>query len=224
MILIFDLDGTLIDSVPDIHKTSNEVLAAEGLAPLDLPTVRSFIGRGVPHLVERLLGAHGIADPARVARMISAFGARYEDAVALTRPYDGVAEALAALAAQGHVLGICTNKPVAPARAVLRHLGLLDPFAAIIGGDSAPQRKPEPEPLHLAIAACGGGPALYIGDSEVDATCAAAAGVPMILHTEGYRHTAPEALPHVALFSDFAALPGIVAELAAARAGQKALA
>lgn len=222
MILVFDLDGTLIDSAPDIHKTSNEVLAGEGLAPLDLPMVRSFIGRGVPHLVGRLLDAHGITDPARAARMISAFGARYEDAVSLTRPYDGVAAALDALAAQGHALGICTNKPVAPARAVLRHLGLLDHFAAIIGGDSAPQRKPDPKPLHLAIAACGTGPALYVGDSEIDVSCAAAAGVPLILHTKGYRRTAPEALPHAALFSDFAALPGIVAKLAADHAGQKA--
>ena len=228
MILIFDLDGTLIDSAPDIHQTSNEVLAAEGLGPLDLPTVRSFIGRGVPHLVGQLLGAHGVTDPARVARLISDFGARYENAVTLTRPFDGVAAALDALTAQGHVLGICTNKPVAPARAVLRHLGLLDRFAAIIGGDSAPQRKPDPEPLHLAIAACGGGPALYVGDSEVDAACATAAAIPLILYTEGYRKTPAEALPHVALFSDFAVLPEIVAGLTAGaqpgHAGQAALA
>ena len=211
MIVIFDLDGTLIDSAPDIHKTANEVLAEEGLGALDLPTVRSFIGHGVPHLVGRLLGHHGIADEARAARMVSGFGARYEGAVGLTIAYRGAAEALTALKAQGHVLGLCTNKPVAPARTVMRHLGILDHFTAIIGGDSAPQRKPQPEPLWMAIAACGGGPALYVGDSEVDAACAIAAGVPLIVHTEGYRKTPAEDFPHVAVFSDFAALPGIVA-------------
>lgn len=211
MIVIFDLDGTLIDSAPDIHKTANEVLAGEGLGTLDLPTVRSFIGHGVPHLVDRLLGAHGIADGARATRMVGAFAERYESAVGLTRLYPGAAEALRALAAQGHVLGLCTNKPVAPARAVMRHLGILDHFAVIIGGDSAPRRKPQPEPLWMAVEACGGGPALYIGDSEVDAATATAAGVPLVVHTEGYRKTPAEDFPHVAVFSDFAALPGIVA-------------
>lgn len=211
MIVIFDLDGTLIDSAPDIHKTANEVLADEGLGALDLPTVRSFIGHGVPHLVGRLLDAHGITEAGRAAQMVSAFGARYEDAVGLTRVYPGAAEALAVLAAQGHTLGLCTNKPVAPARAVMRHLGILDHFTAIIGGDSAPQRKPEPEPLWMAIAACGGGPALYVGDSEVDAACATAARVPLVVHTEGYRKTPAEDFPNVGVFSDFADLPGIVA-------------
>lgn len=214
--VVFDLDGTLIDSAPDIHATANAVLAAEGMGALDLPTVRGFIGHGVPHLVTRLLGAHGIADEARAARMVAAFAPIYEQAVGLTTVYPGAAEALAALRARGHVLGLCTNKPVAPARAVLRHLGLLEFFAAIVGGDSAPRRKPDPAPLRMAIAACGDGPALYVGDSEVDAETARAAGVPLILYTKGYRRTPAEDLPHVAAFDDFVALPGIVAAQARA--------
>ena len=216
MIVIFDLDGTLIDSAPDIHKTANEVLAEEGLGLLDMDTVRGFVGHGMPHLVRQLLGAHGIEDEARAARMISSFGARYDGAVGLTRFYAGAAEALAALKAQGHVLGLCTNKPVAPARAVMRHMGILDCFTAVIGGDSGPRRKPDPEPLWMAIADCGGGPALFVGDSEVDAATATAAGVPLIVHTEGYRKTPAEDFSHVAAFSDFAALPGIVAAQAEA--------
>ena len=211
MIVVFDLDGTLIDSAPDIHATANAVLAAEGLDPLDLPTVRGFIGHGLPHLVERLLGAHGLSDPDRAARMAAGFGARYETAVGLTRPYPGAPEALRALAAQGHVLGLCTNKPAAAARAVLRHLGLLAPFAAVVGGDSAPRRKPAPEPLQMAVAACGGGPALFVGDSEVDAETARAARMPFLLYTRGYRKAPVERLPHAAAFDDFAALPGLVA-------------
>lgn len=213
VILIFDLDGTLIDSAPDIHATANIVLAGEGLPPLDLPTVKGFIGRGVPHLVGQLLAAHGIADAARQARMVAAFGQHYDAAVALTRPFPGVPAALAALRAQGHRLGICTNKPVSPARAILRHLGLLDHFAALIGGDSCPQRKPHPAPLLLARQACGDGPALYIGDSEVDAECGLAAGLPMWLFTGGYRHTPVDLLAHDRAFDDFAALPAMVAAL-----------
>lgn len=210
MNLIFDLDGTLIDSVPDIHAASNALLADEGLGTLDLPTVRSFVGKGVPHLVECLLGAHDIHDPARAARMTRAFGARYEKAVGLTHPFSGVPEALSHLREAGHKLAICTNKPVAPARAVLRHLGLLDQFVAVIGGDSTPKRKPDPAPLYLALEACGDGPALYIGDSEVDAECAENAGVPLLLYTQGYRSTPVEQLTHSAAFDDFAALPDLV--------------
>ncbi|MFB2531459.1 phosphoglycolate phosphatase [Paracoccus sp. p4-l81] len=210
MIVLFDLDGTLIDSAPDIHAASNEIMAAEGFPPLDLATVRSFVGKGVPNLVTRLLAAHGIDDPARAARLVSAFGARYETAVGLTQPYPGVPAALDALRAGGHVLGICTNKPVAPARAVLRHLGLLDHFAVVIGGDSAPERKPDPAPLHLAHQACGGGPAVFVGDSEVDAECADRAGMDLLLFTGGYRKTPVAELPHAAAFDHFDELAGLV--------------
>lgn len=210
MIVIFDLDGTLIDSAPDIHATANTVLAGEGLGDLDLPTVRSFIGRGVPHLVGRLLGAHGIEDAPRQARMVAEFGRHYDSAVNLTTVFPGVPQALAQLRAQGHVLGICTNKPVLPARAILRHVGLLDHFAVLIGGDSCPERKPHPAPLLLARSACGEGPAVYVGDSEVDAECAAAAGLPLVLYTHGYRHAPAETLPHAALLDDFARLPEVL--------------
>ncbi|MDP4034447.1 MAG: phosphoglycolate phosphatase [Pseudorhodobacter sp.] len=215
-VVIFDLDGTLIDSAPDIHAASNRVLAAEGFAPLSLPQVRSFIGKGVPHLVARLLEASGEApNGPRHAAMVARFSASYESAVGLTRPYPGVAAALDALAATGLRLGLCTNKPVAPARAVLRHLGLNHHFAALIGGDSLPQRKPDPAPLLAVLAALGGGAAVYVGDSEVDAATAAAARLPFALFTEGYRKTPVADLPHAAAFADFAALPGIIAKLAA---------
>lgn len=215
MIVIFDLDGTLIDSAADIHATANAVLASEGLAPLDLQTVRGFVGRGVPHLVGCLLAAHNITDRARQARMEARFASLYDDAVGLTRPYPGVPEALETLRGAGHVLGICTNKPVSPARAVLRHLGLLDHFTAVIGGDSCPRRKPDPLPLWQARADCGGGSSLMVGDSEIDAECAAAAGIPLLLFTRGYRRTPVEDLPHARAFDDFATLPDAVKAIAA---------
>jgi len=211
-VVIFDLDGTLIDSAPDIHAASNRVLAKDGLPPLSFDQVRSFIGKGVPHLVARLLDASGeAADGPRHAAMVARFTAGYEDAVGLTRPYPGVLDALDALA--GRRLGICTNKPLAPTLAVLRHLGMEARFAAILGGDSLPVRKPDPAPLLATRERLGGGPVVYVGDSEVDAQTAAAAGLPFALYTRGYRHTPVADLPHDAAFDDFAELPGIVARL-----------
>lgn len=210
--LIFDLDGTLIDSAPDIHAASNAVLAEHGFAPLTLPQVRRFIGQGVPHLVHCLLAASE-ADPhgALHAAMVADFTARYETAVELTALYPGVRETLEALRAKGHALGLCTNKPLAPTMAVLGHFGLTDLFGTVIGGDSLPVRKPDPQPLLKALWALGDGSALYVGDSEVDAQTAQAAGLPFLLFTEGYRKTPVADLPHSIAFSDFAMLEGIVA-------------
>ena len=212
MIVIFDLDGTLIDSVPDIHATANAVLADEGLDGFDLAAIRSFVGCGVPVLVERMLAARGITDPARAARMAANLVGRYEQAVTLTTPYPGVEAALKYLRARGDVLGICTNKPEAPAQAVLRHLGLDHYFVALIGGDSGLPRKPDPAMLRHLWQDLGGGEAAYVGDSETDAETAQAAGLPFFLFTEGYRQTPAENLPHHALFSDFADLPGLIAQ------------
>jgi phosphoglycolate phosphatase len=212
--VIFDLDGTLIDSAPDIHATANAVLALEGLPPLTLAQVRSFIGNGVAVLIQKVMGAQGLpAEGAQYDRMLAEFVERYEAAVTLTTLYPNVAETLAALASEGRTIGLCTNKPQAPTRAVLDHFGLLDAFAVIVGGDSLPQRKPDPAPLRLALAGLGGGPAVYVGDSEVDAATAQAAALPFALFTEGYRKMPVADLPHDESFDDFAALPAIVARL-----------
>lgn len=211
MIVIFDLDGTLIDSVPDIHATANAVLTDEGLASFDLATIRSFVGRGVPMLVDQMLDARGIDDPARAVRMVDNLVHRYETAVTLTQPYPGVEAALDALRSRGDVLGVCTNKPLAPALAVLRHLRLDGFFAEVIGGDNGLPRKPDPAMLHKLRQDLGGGPTAYVGDSEVDAETAEAAALPFFLFTEGYRKAPAETLPHRALFSDFAALPALIA-------------
>lgn len=209
--LVFDLDGTLIDSAPDIHAAANRILQAEGLAPQPFLQVKSFIGRGVPHLVDRLLQAAGASDPQRAARMVDLFVADYETAVTLTHPYPGVMQALAALSDRR--MGICTNKPLSPTRAVLRHLGMDPFFPVVIGGDSLPVKKPDPAPVLATVAGLGGGPALYIGDSEADAEAAARAGLPFLLYTEGYRKTPIAHLPHAAAFADWADLPGLVTAL-----------
>lgn len=212
--VVFDLDGTLIDSAPDIHAATNALLAEDGIAPLDLATVKGFIGRGVPDLVARVLETIG-EDPEgpRHAEYVRRFEARYGAAVGLTRAYPGAVEALEVLSAAGHRLGICTNKPLGPTRAVLDHLGLTRFFGAVLGGDSLPLRKPDPAPLLATCAALGAEPLLYVGDSETDAETARNAGIAFALFTEGYRRSPVEALPRTADFSSFEALPGIVARL-----------
>ena len=215
--VVFDLDGTLIDSVPDIHAAANAVSREFGLRPLPLDTIRSFVGGGVDMLWRKILRAHGV-DGAMHRDLVAAFMARYHRATALTRLFPGVEDALGQLADRGHPLGICTNKPMRPTQAILEHFGFGGLFGAVIGGDSLIEKKPDPAPLRAAFAALGDDPAaprgLYVGDSEFDAACAAAVPVPLLLYARGYRQVPIESLPHRATFDDFAALPALVAEIA----------
>jgi len=212
--LVFDLDGTLIDSAPDIHVAANAALDDEGVPALTLAEARDCVGHGAAIFVTRAMALRGLGDdPARHRRILAGFLDRYEAAVNLTRPYPGVPEALDALRGAGHRLALCTNKPAAPTRAVLAHLGLAALFDPVICGDSLPVRKPDPAPLHAAVAGAGGGPALFVGDSEVDADTARAARLPFALFTEGYRKTPVADLPHSRAFADFGALPGLVSDL-----------
>ena len=207
----FDLDGTLIDSAPDIHAIANGMLQARGLDTIDLETARSFIGRGAPTFIARLAQTCDLPEREQ-PQLLEDFLALYEDAVTLTVPYPGVEVALTRLAAC-HRMGICTNKPIGPCRAVLKHLGLDRFFAAVLGGDSLPVRKPDPRPLLETFAQLGDGPNIYVGDSETDAETAQRAGVPLILFTRGYRNTPVADLPHAAAFDDFADLPEIVTDV-----------
>ncbi len=214
--IVFDLDGTLIDSADDIRALANGILAAEGAPPLTIAEVRRFVGNGASVFVARMREARGLAEGAH-ARLLADFVGGYESAVGLTLPYPGVPEALEALRVAGHGLGVCTNKPLKPCRAVLDHLGLGEMFGAVIGGDSLAVLKPDPAPLMAAFAALGDGPMLYVGDSETDAETARRAGVPFLLFTEGYRKTEPSDIPHAARFARFAELPALIAaELARA--------
>jgi phosphoglycolate phosphatase len=208
--VIFDLDGTLVDSAPDIQAAVNRMLREEGREPLDLATVTRFVGNGLPKLVERVMGARDLASDQH-GRLTAAVLAHYNaGGTALTRPYPGVVKALGALAARGHVLGVCTNKPEGPARAILADLGLMPYFGAVVGGDRLSVTKPDPAPLHLCARELAATEITYVGDSEVDAATAEAAGVPFLLYTEGYRKGPVEALPHRAAFADFHGLPDLV--------------
>ncbi|MCA0871202.1 phosphoglycolate phosphatase [Seohaeicola saemankumensis] len=211
--VVFDLDGTLVDSAPDIRAAANRMLADQGLEPLDLPTIISFVGNGLPKLVERVMQARGLdmADHPRLSQLtLDHYNAAASDLSAL---YPGVRIALERLRVQGYTLGLCTNKPEAPARHILDHFGLSDLFLVVVGGDTLAVKKPDPAHLLRTFDQLPEGPRVYVGDSEVDAETAHRAGVPFLLFTEGYRKTPAEALPHSARFSDFAALPDLIATL-----------
>lgn len=207
--IVFDLDGTLIDSAADIGRAASQVLAAEGAAALSLAETRSFIGNGARVLMARAMAARDLPE-GDLPRLHRAFLSRLGTAQAATTAYPGVPDALAALRSAGHPLGVCTNKPTDPARAVLDHLGLLPLFGVVIGGDTLPVTKPDPAPLHAAFAALDAAPLIFVGDSEVDRDTARAAGVRFALFTEGYRKAPIAAFGYALLFSDFATLPDLL--------------
>ena len=215
--VIFDLDGTLVDSAPDIHAAVARCLAEEGLPALPSAQVARFVGNGVPVLIDRVIAACGLAaGPLHRDAMIARFLGHYQAALSdLTTVYPGVHTALNALQQAGHRMAVCTNKPAAAASSLLRAFDLAQYFPVVVGGDSLAVTKPHPAPLLEAIRLLGGGAAIFVGDSEVDAETAQAAGVPFVLFTEGYRKTAVTALPHHTAFSAYAALPTLVAALSA---------
>ncbi|MGY3438193.1 MULTISPECIES: phosphoglycolate phosphatase [unclassified Marinovum] len=206
--IAFDLDGTLIHSVPEIAASVNGALTDRGLPALSEATVQSFVGRGLPILVDQVVTYLGLTKDI-AGPLHDAILRRY--VTVETTPdalYPGVIEALTDLKSQGHRLTLCTNKPHAATLTCLRGTGLAPFFDAVIGGDSLPTRKPDPAMLHAALN--GASKALYVGDSETDAETAKAADIPFLLYTEGYRKSAIDALPHHAHFKTFSALPALV--------------
>ena len=214
--VVFDLDGTLVHSAPDLHAAANRMLGELGRPPLSLERVTRFVGDGVPKLVERCLAATGGVAGLH-AEAVGRFRRHYDAAPAeLTRPYPNVVPAAHALREAGCRLGVCTNKPEAPARKLLGVLGMEALFDALVGGDTLPEKKPDAAPLRRAIRALGGAPgsALYVGDSEIDAATAGNAGVRFALFTGGYRKVSADALSPAYRFDDFLDLRRILAEAA----------
>lgn len=187
--LIFDLDGTLVHSAPDMQVAVNAALEPLDRGPLDLATIITFVGNGVEILIRRSLMATGGTDDGLHKATLSRFLTVYEvNGVALTRPYPGVLQQLTHLSAAGVTLGLCTNKPTAPARHICEVLGLSPFFGSIVGAMPGQPKKPDPTSLRKCMNALGQSPAqtLYVGDSAIDYATAQAAGVDFCLFTEGY--------------------------------------
>jgi phosphoglycolate phosphatase len=211
-LLIFDLDGTLVDSAPDLRIAVNTVLAEYGGEPLPLPQIRSMIGDGAAQLVARAFAARRI-DPGDPKAALKRFFSIYEaDPTANTVLYEGVGEVLRAMHAKKFELAVCTNKPASPANEILRRLGVADYFKQVIGGDTHPFKKPDPRMLTQLLSdfEVGADAALMVGDSEVDAATAQTAGVPFALMTYGYRRGAVADIPCLAALDRFGELVPLV--------------
>ena len=210
--LAFDLDGTLVETAPDLIGALNTVLAEEGLPPQTLDQARILVGRGARALIERGFAAAGRplpeeAKPALLERFIAIYLGRIAHESTL---YPGCLEALDALAGAGAILAVCTNKPTHLAVALLEALGIADRFAAIVGGDIAPAFKPDARHLIFTVEQAGGDltRAILIGDSENDVHAARAAGCPSVFVTFGYCEFSADDLQPDAVISDYADLPG----------------
>lgn len=215
--LVIDLDGTLVHSAPDLHRAVNALLAEAGHAGLHLDAVTDMIGDGARKLVERAFATAGAplaatALAARFERFLELYGA---DPVHLTRPYPGVPETLARLRDAGHPMGVCTNKPIAMTRTILERLQLAPFFRAVVGGDSLPERKPDPAPLRATLDGMGaaGEDAVVIGDGRNDVLTARAAGLPVVIMSYGYNGGAARDLGADLVLDRFPDIPDALATL-----------
>ena len=185
--VVFDLDGTLADTAPDLTAALNHALGMLGRPPVPAEDVRHMVGHGARALLRNGLAATGEVSEALVDQGFPIFLAHYEAHIAdHSRPFPGVEQALAALEADGVRIAICTNKLEGLTHIFVRAMGWEGRFAAIVGGDTLPVRKPNPAPLVEAIARAGGGPAAFVGDSITDTDTAKAAGIPCIALSFGF--------------------------------------
>lgn len=214
---IFDLDGTLADTVGDLVHAANSLLAPMGIPPLDAEACRNQAGMGGKALV-RL--AHGLAGRELAETAMEDLYRRFLDhydrnLCEFTRLFDEVPEGLNGLRQSGWRLGVCTNKPESPARRLLARLGIADFFDAILGGNSLDVRKPHPRHLVESVRRSGGDPgrAVMVGDSAIDLEAARAAGIPCILVAFGYSTEPVETLGADAVVQSFAEVPERVAGL-----------
>lgn len=197
--VLFDLDGTLVHSVPDLRIAANKLLQEEGRPLLEDAAIATMVGNGVRKLVERVFRATG-GEPATeeaLEALVERFLGHYEAHPAdLTRPFDGVAEALAVLHGAGVKLGVCTNKPTVPSREILDILGLAPFLQVVIGGGATPHLKPHPAPVVAALEALGvrAEETVFVGDSPNDAEAARAAGLRFVAVPFGYRRCTVEDL------------------------------
>jgi phosphoglycolate phosphatase len=207
--VLFDLDGTLVDSAADIARALSSVRCARGGTPVTAANVRPLVSLGATTLIRQTLGslaADPVDDLAEFRATLSALSA---DPATI---YPGVIDALEALISKGHILAIVTNKPETLSRNLISQLGMADHFRAIIGGDTTGQTKPHPEPVWKALETIriSSDRAIFVGDSPIDAQAARACAIPFVLFEGGYgaRECASETIH--ARFGAFAGLSSII--------------
>lgn len=213
-LLVFDLDGTLVDSAPDLIACLNEMMRREGLAPVPLEHGRRYVGRGARIMLRRAFEANGASlGEARLEQLFAAFLAYYADHLAdRTRFYPGVETTLDDLLAAGYGLAVCTNKLEAPAVSLLKALGGAHRFRLIAGQDTFPVCKPNAAALTLTIERAGGDPrhAVMVGDSETDVATAKNAELPVVAVDFGYSQAPVATLGADHVISRFDDLPAAI--------------
>jgi phosphoglycolate phosphatase len=216
--VVFDLDGTLVDTAPDLIETLNVVFARDGLPAVDYAAARDMIGGGARRMIENALKLQGrvLADGV-IDRMFADFIARYAAHIAdRSQPFPGLDAALDRLAERGCRFAVCTNKIEGLSRLLLGALGLAPRFATICGQDTFGVQKPDPEMLRRTIQAAGGAlqRTVMVGDSGIDIATARAAGVPIVAVDFGYSETPVKDLRPDRLISHFSELADAVFALA----------
>jgi phosphoglycolate phosphatase len=216
--VVFDLDGTLVDTAPDLLRALNETLDLEGLPHAAMGAMRQLVGQGARVMIERAATLAGARfAPTRLDQLTEAFVSFYRaDIAAGSLPFPGVEETLAELAGAGALLAVCTNKRTDLAVALLQALGMEERFSAIVGADGVQNRKPHPEHYRETVARAGGvlRDSVMIGDSSADVASAKAAGAPALIVSFGYSDAAPAKLGADGVIHDYqAAVPMILAML-----------
>jgi phosphoglycolate phosphatase len=205
--IAFDLDGTLVETAPDLIAAINAVLVAERLAPLPYEQGKRLISRGARAVLQHALAAAGAQDPAGGAdALFGGFLAGYSARIAEeSRPFPGAVSAVSALRAAGAKLVVCTNKPTDLSRRLLAALDMAALFDGVVGIDAVTAPKPDAAHLFEAVAAVGGdlSRTVMVGDSDTDAACARAAGTPLILVDFGYTEVPAASLAPDVLVNHF---------------------
>jgi len=217
--VLFDLDGTLIDSAPDLHVAANKLLAEENRRPVSLEELTDMIGDGVPKLIERAFETTGEAVPeGGLENFTKRYLEFYEPHCAdLTVAFPGTIDCLKRLRNEGYPLAVCTNKPYAATLEILTSLGLAEFFEVVIGGDTLPGiKKPDPRHLQAALEKLGinAEQAAMVGDNANDVNAAKGAGIPVIVCRFGYTKGAAENLDGNLIIDHFDDLPDAISTLA----------
>jgi phosphoglycolate phosphatase len=219
--LVFDLDGTLVDTAPDLAAATNHVLARAGLAPINAREILPFVGHGAMKMIKQALAAHGqSSSETELREHFDIFIAHYSaNIAALSRPYPGAIEALTRFQSEGATLAVCTNKMEIHARALLDELDMSKHFAALTGGNSLGVSKPNPKHLTGTIELAKGKSerAIMIGDSETDIRTAQAAGIPVIAVNFGYSVEPVGTFAPDVVIGHYDELHGAISALTAAR-------
>jgi phosphoglycolate phosphatase len=219
--IVFDLDGTLVDTAPDITRALNQTMDLEGLPRVRLETVRHLIGEGARALIERASALHGVTFTAeRLDALVQELTVFYRADIAReSKPFPGVLDAMDQLAALGAKFAVCTNKRTELSLQLLDALGMTERFSAIVGADAVTQKKPHPEHYQAAVSRAGGTVrrSVMIGDTVADVGAARSAGAPAIVVRFGYCDGACETLGADAIIESYSALAPLCRRLLAAR-------